>query len=53
VSLTQYLIMVRAYIEQCELQFEGTDLRPEMHESDVPLIYAETVRMLAIVERKP
>jgi hypothetical protein len=52
-SYTEYLRAVQKYIEQAELQLDGAELSPEQRPADVPLIYAETVRMLAIVERKP
>ena len=51
-TYTDYLRYVRAYIEQAELQLEGAELTPEMRAADVPVLYAETLRLLAIVERK-
>lgn len=51
-SLVEYLRCVQAYIEQAERQLDGAELSPEQRPEDVPILYAETQRLLAVVERK-
>ncbi len=50
-NYTDFLRAVRTYIEQAEKQLDGADLTPDMRPADVPLLYAETLRLLAVVER--
>ena len=51
-NYTEFLRGVIGYIEQAELQLEGAELSPEMQAAEVPLLYAEAIRLLAVVERK-
>jgi hypothetical protein len=51
-NYTQFLHCVVQYIEQAELQLEGTQLSPGMPAEEVPRLYAEALRLLAVVERR-
>jgi hypothetical protein len=51
-SYTDFLRGVKHYIEEAERQLDGAELTPEMRPQDVPVLYGETLRLLAIVERR-
>jgi hypothetical protein len=51
-NYTEFLRGVIGYIEQAELQLEGAELRPDMPAEEVPRLYAEALRLLAVVERR-
>ena len=51
-NYTEFLRAVAGYIEQAELQLDRTELQPDMPREEMPLLYAETLRLLSIVERR-
>jgi len=51
-NYTEFLRAVIGYVEQSELQLDGTQLRPDMPADEMPLLYAEAIRLLAVVERR-
>ena len=51
-NYTQFLHCVVQYIEQAELQLDRAELRPDMPAAEVPILYAEAIRLLAVVERR-
>jgi hypothetical protein len=51
-NYTEFLRGVIGYIEQAELQLDRAELCPDMPAEEMPLLYAEALRLLAVVERK-
>ena len=51
-NYTQFLRCVIAYIEQAERQLDRAELRPDMPAEEMPVLYAEVIRLLAVVERR-
>jgi hypothetical protein len=51
-NYTQFLRCVIAYIEQAELQLDRAELRQDMPAAEMPVLYAEAIRLLAVVERR-
>jgi hypothetical protein len=51
-NYTYFLRAVIDYIEQAELQLDGTELSEDMPAEEMPLLYAEALRLLAVVERR-
>jgi hypothetical protein len=51
-NYTQFLRCVVQYIEQAELQLDRAELSEDMPAAEVPLLYAEALRLLAVVERR-
>jgi hypothetical protein len=51
-NYTEFLRAVQGYIEQAELQLDRTELRPDMPREEMPLLYAEALRLLAAIERR-
>jgi hypothetical protein len=52
VNYTEFLHCVVQYIEQAELQLDRAELCPDMPAEEMPLLYAEALRLLAVVERR-
>jgi hypothetical protein len=51
-NYTEFLHCVVQYIEQAELQLTGIELRRDMPADEVPRLYAEALRLLAVMERR-
>ncbi len=50
-NIQELLWCVTQYIQESERQLNGAELRPDMPRDEMPLLYAEALQLLAIVER--